>query len=134
LIDRLTGHHTTVNVAKPQAKAVASAVDWKAAFETVGGDQDLLKELLRVFVGDQAKLVQELKYAIESGNPKEVRLSAHSFRGSLRHLGVIGASRVAGQIEDKAAEDPSLAGVDKLFEQFKSNVDVSVEEINRFLA
>ena len=134
MIDRLTGHHTTVNTDKPETKTAVSAIDWEAAFETVGGDQGLLKELLRVFIGDQAKLVQELKAAIESGNTKEVRLSAHSFRGSLRHLGVAEASRVAGRIEDKAVADPSLGGVAELFKQFKSNIDVAVEEINRFLA
>lgn len=133
LIDRLTGHHTTVNEAKPKKKAAASSIDWKAAYETVGGDEGLLKELLRVFVGDQAKLVQELEFAIKSGNQREVRLSAHSFRGSLRHLGVIDASQVAGRIEDAAAADPNLAGVDKLFEQFKSIVDGAVKEINSFL-
>ena len=133
MIDRLTGHHTTVNNDKPETKAAVSAIDWEAAFETVGGDQGLLKELLRVFVGDQAKMVQELKSAIESGNAKEVRLSAHSFRGSLRHLGVSEASRVAGRIEDKASIDPSLDGVAELFKQFKSNIDVAVEEINRYL-
>jgi len=133
MIDRLTGHYTTVNTAKTQTKATVSAIDWKAAFETVGGDQCLLKELLRVFVGDQAKSVQELKFAIESSNSREVRLSAHSFRGSLRHLGVIEASLVAGRIEEKAAADQGLDGVAELFEQFKSHIDTAVEEINRFL-
>ena len=133
MIDRLTGHHTTVNTVKSEVKAPVSTIDWKAAFETVGGDQDLLKELLRVFIGDQAKLVQELNSAIESGNSKEVRLSAHSFRGSLRHLGVAEASRVAGRIEEKAATDPNLGGVGELFSQFKANIDTAVQEINRFL-
>ena len=68
MIDRLTGHHTTVNTVKTETKTAVSAIDWEAAFETVGGDQNLLKELLRVFVGDQAKLVQELEAAIKSGN------------------------------------------------------------------
>ena len=134
MIDRLTGHHTTVNIEKAKTKTTVSAIDWKAAFETVGGDEGLLKELLRVFVGDQAKLVEELKAAIESGNAREVRLSAHSFRGSLRHLGVIEASRFAGRIEDKAVADPSLGGAIELFKQFKSSIDVAVDEINRFLA
>ncbi len=132
LIDRLTGHHTTVNVAKVEKKTVASLVNWEVAYETVGGDEGLLKELLRVFVGDQAKLVQELKFAIESGNPREVRLSAHSFRGSLRHLGVLEASQVAGRIEEAAA-DLSLDGADKLFEQFRSIVEQAVTEIRSYL-
>ena len=134
LIDRLTGHHTTVNIAKPKQAATKSSIDWKAGYETVGGDEGLLKELLRVFVSNQAKLTQELEFAIESGNQREVRLSAHSFRGSLRHLGVIDASQVAGRIEDAAASDPDLAGVGELFDQFKSIVEDAVQEIDRFLA
>ena len=134
MIDQLTGHHTTVNTVKQETESAVGAIDWEAAFETVGGDQELLKELLRVFVGDQAKLVQELEAAIESGNAREIRLSAHSFRGSLRHLGVAEASRVAGRIEDKAVTDPGLGGVPELFKQFKSNIDVAVEEIKRYLS
>ena len=134
MIDHLTGHHTTVNVVKPKANTTASSIDWKAGYETVGGDEGLLKELLRVFVGNQAKLVQELEFAIESGNQREVRLSAHSFRGSLRHLGIIDASQVAGKIEDTAASDPTLTGVGELFEQFKSIVENAVREIDSFLA
>ena len=134
MIDRLTGHHTTVNLVKPKENTTVSSIDWKTGYETVGGDEGLLKELLRVFIGNQAKLVQELKFAIESGNHREVRLSAHSFRGSLRHLGIIDASQVAGKIEDTAASDPSLAGVGELFEQFKSIVGNAVKEIDSFLA
>ena len=63
-----------------------------------------------------------------------VRLSAHSFRGSLRHLGIIDASQVAGKIEDTAASDSNLTGVGELFEQFKSIVENAVQEIDRFLA
>ena len=42
MIDRLTGHHTTVNTSQPEAEPTVSAIDWEAAFETVGGDQGLL--------------------------------------------------------------------------------------------
>ena len=133
LIDRLTGHHTTINVTKVEKKAESTSVDWKTAFETVGGDEGLLKELLRVFVDDQAKLVKKFKFAIESGNPREVRLSAHSFRGSLRHLGVVAASQVAGRIEELATTDPSLAGASELCEEFSVLVDEAVVEITRYL-
>ena len=133
LIDRLTGHHTTINVTKVEKKAESTSVDWKTAFETVGGDEGLLKELLRVFVDDQAKLVKKFKFAIESGNPREVRLSAHSFRGSLRHLGVVAASQVAGRIEELATTDPSLAGASELCEEFSALVDEAVVEITRYL-
>jgi len=91
----------------------------------VGGDEGLLKELLRVFVDDQAKLVKKFKFAIESGNPREVRLSAHSFRGSLRHLGVVAASQVAGRIEELATTDPSLAGASELCEEFSALVELN---------
>ena len=133
LIDRLTGHHTTVYKPKTKPKAAASSIDWNAAYETVGGDEGLLKELLRVFVSDQAKLVQDIEFAIESGNHREVRLSAHSLRGSLRHLGAMHASQAAGRIEETAAADLDLIGVSELFEQFKSFVDDAVKEIDSFL-
>lgn len=134
MIDRMTGRDTTVSHAKTDdSRPRVKVVDWAAAFETVGGDQDLLKELMNVFVKDRDSLVGDLKQAIESKNIKEVRLGAHSLRGSLRHLGVATASRLAGAIEELASADAKLDGVEPLFRDFSQSVEDAVIEIKKFL-
>lgn len=135
MIDRMTGRDTTVNRSQPEeSQSEIQVVDWSAAFETVGGDQELLKELMAVFVRDRENLIGDLKQAIDLRNLKEVRLGAHSLRGSLRHLGVTTSSRIAGAIEDLVSADPQLGGVEQLFNDFKKSVADAVVEIEKFLS
>ena len=49
MIERLTGNNTTISQAKSEVQpANVKVVDWAAAFETVGGDRELLKELIKM--------------------------------------------------------------------------------------
>jgi PAS domain S-box-containing protein len=134
MIERMVGRDTSVNLAQPEkSRSGIQVVDWSAAFETVGGDRDLLKELMKVFVKDRENQIGDLRQAIESKNLKEVRLGAHSLRGSLRHLGVTTASRLAGAIEELVSADPELDGVEQLFQDFELSVEDAVVEIQKFL-
>jgi CheY-like chemotaxis protein len=134
MIERMVGRDTSVNLAQPEkSRSGIQVVDWSAAFETVGGDRDLLKELMKVFVKDRENQIGDLRQAIESKNLKEVRLGAHSLRGSLRHLGVTTASRLAGAIEELVSADPELDGVEQLFKDFELSVEDAVVEIQKFL-
>ena len=133
MIDRMTGHRTTVHTPDKTEQAKTNTVDWAAALETVGGDQELLKELLRVFISDHQRMIGDLHFAIESKNAKEARLSAHSLRGALRHLGVIDASLLAGRIEELASIDPKLTDVDELLDRFQASIEASIGEIEQFL-
>jgi HPt (histidine-containing phosphotransfer) domain-containing protein len=78
-------------------------------------------------------MIGDLHFAIESKNAKEARLSAHSLRGALRHLGVIDASLLAGRIEELASIDPKLTDVDELLDRFQASIEASIGEIEQFL-
>ncbi|MEL7495990.1 MAG: response regulator [Planctomycetota bacterium] len=133
----------TSNVSESAPASSVKQVDWETAFETVGGDQHLLKELLRVFLKDRTVLIQNLGVALESGNMAEARLCAHSLRGALRHLGIEQGSQLVGQIEDLASQEASaedsatekidLKQVQQIFVHFEEVVEIAAEEINRYL-
>ena len=133
IIELTTGRSTTLNQAGASARKKTGAVDWPVAFETVAGDTELLKELLRTFLGDRDELVNNLRGAILSGNAKEVRVTAHSLRGALNHLGARSAGRLVGNLEDLASTNPSLPGANDIFTETESAIDQAVAEMKRYL-
>ena len=76
-----------------------NVVDWQVAFDTVGGDHQLLKDLLKVFLKDQPVLTDTLRQAIESSDAETVQLNAHSLKSALTHLGIREAADLAEQLE-----------------------------------
>ncbi len=79
-------------------------IDWNRAFETVGGDRNLLKELIGVFLNERESMVNDLIKAIQNKDWAEIRRSAHSLKGALNHLGCVAASRIAEKIEFPAGD------------------------------
>ena len=130
LIDRLTGHRSKIihnGQAGESTKLTPKLVDWERAFETVGGDRQLLAELIKVFLQDRDVLVQNIHRAITSRNDKELRLSAHSIKGALTHLGARDSAILAGELEERGLA-VEFDGVEPVFEKFaQSLIPLSVE-------
>jgi hypothetical protein len=64
------------------------AVDWDAAMDTVGGDEDLLLILIDTFFEETPKLMRDLRKAIDEQNFAEIQRNAHTVKGSLRVFGL----------------------------------------------
>jgi PAS domain S-box-containing protein len=100
LIDALTGRHPVNHVEPPPvAGGGGGTIDWRHAMETVGGDQELLAELIQAFLGEQEAMWRLLEEALRQGDARAFRRAAHSFRGSLLHLGAAEARTLAEQLE-----------------------------------
>ncbi len=78
-------------------------VNWEDAFETVGGDRELLCELLNVFITERDTMVAEIQAAIHTKNSVELRRTAHALKGALNHLGAAPVARLAAELETAGA-------------------------------
>lgn len=67
-----------------------------ALLERVGGDEELCRMALNLFLGDSKKLVEELGALLESGAMKDARMKAHTLKGAAANV-------EAGEIRDAAA-------------------------------
>jgi PAS domain S-box-containing protein len=131
-IESVTGHSSNISQPDQQAAAKVHAVDWQSAFETVGGDRQLLRELIQVFLNDQAKMLSTIDAALRKGDEKDLRISAHALKGALTHLGGKEPARLAMLLESMG-KNGDLGKAQKTFEQLnRSLVDV-LHEMNRFL-
>ncbi len=91
-------------VARPEAKPTASSFDASLALRSVGGDRELLGEIIEAFLEDCPRLTAELAAALQRGDAPVARRAAHTLKGSLATLGGCEASSLAQKIETLAQQ------------------------------
>lgn len=79
-----------VSSSPPESSLVPreARIDWEAARQVVGGDEDLLREIVDAFLSEAETLAAELSNAITAGDSKTVSRLAHTLKSNLRTFGV----------------------------------------------
>ncbi len=135
MIEHLTGQSSRSIAPAVTQETSGAAVDWQRGFETVGGDQALLKNLIGVFLKEQSSMLGEIEKAIATDDNTHLRLSAHSLKGASAHLGAHEVSRIARELEQigerKRAESKITA---PLMADLKDAVDEVSVEFKRFIS
>lgn len=81
-------------------------INWSAALEYAGGDEAFLPVLIETFLDEEApKTMSEIRRAIDQRDAKQLRISAHRLKGSLRIFGSKVASDLAFQLEEMGKND-----------------------------
>jgi two-component system, sensor histidine kinase and response regulator len=86
-----------------QGNAVAnSLVAWDntKALERLGGDEQLLREVVAIFLEDLPKHVASLRQAVAQGDAEVLAKTAHSLKGELGYLGISELSQKAHELEE----------------------------------
>jgi two-component system, sensor histidine kinase and response regulator len=93
----------------PSSVPASDALGREALLQRVGGDEELLAELVTVFRADGARLLEEIAAGLERGDAKAVERAAHSLKGSVRFFGAAAAADEALGLE-KMGRAGDLAG------------------------
>jgi len=102
-------------------------VDLNAALQVVGGDRELLRESVDLFLKEDCpRRLKELREGIEQHDTQAVRMGAHSIKGSALSFGGQALGDVARRLEQTGREG-NLTGADMLLEELKV-------ELERFVA
>jgi HPt (histidine-containing phosphotransfer) domain-containing protein len=80
----------------------------------VGGNLELLQELFTVFKTDSARLIDEIRQALEQKDAAKLRMSAHTLKGMPGFFEVPQAVEKAGRLESLGKE-LVLTGAHELF-------------------
>jgi CheY-like chemotaxis protein len=93
--------------AAPQGRG--KAFDEAAALERTGGDQNLLKDLIRAYRIEEPKWLAELRAAIPCGDAATFRRAAHTLKGA---VGIFGATEAEAATErlERMGMEGNLAG------------------------
>jgi two-component system, sensor histidine kinase and response regulator len=108
--------------AEAGAEAVGPALDEAAALAYVGGDRELLGELLGIFLEDGPGQLQALRTAVAGTDPGALMRAAHTLSGSLRVLGAAAAIALVGRLEALGREG-RLEGAAALLAQLEPELE-----------
>ncbi len=96
-------------------------IDMKRAMDAVGGDKELLNELLNMFYEDSKAKLKEIKEAIENKDYEKLRELAHAVKGASANIGLTDIYEICLELENMAKKK-DISGSDKLYSKLKENI------------
>jgi two-component system sensor histidine kinase/response regulator len=101
--------------------------------EKLGGDEQLLHDVIEIFLEDIPKHMTSLRQAVAQGNAEALAKTAHSLKGELGYLGISELSQKAHELEAMGREHDlkHAAGAFAVFETEISAVAASMRNGNR---
>lgn len=118
-IQRLTDSRQFINEAsaiEPGSKAVSAdaPADLDEMKKKLGGDMDLMKEVVQIFAEDYHEHIDHMEQALKNNDAYEVSRIAHGFKGVFGNLGANEAHQLALEME-MAGKENRLADAEKNF-------------------
>ncbi len=112
-----------------QAKPVVAhdLFDFEKAVASLGGDEELLREVVTLFLQHGPQMLKELREAVDEGKDVESQRKAHSLRGALQCLGADRVATTVQAVESHAAAGEAVAlgeSLCSLEEQMSSLVSI----------
>jgi signal transduction histidine kinase/DNA-binding response OmpR family regulator len=126
LEDQTTAIVPASATATPEARAVAAPVDRDGLMERLGGDEQLLSEVIRVFLDDCPARLAAIKAAVDCRDAERIRTSAHALTGAAANLSAQGLFDAARMLERLGAEgrlEPAEAAWRRLSVEATSVID-----------
>ncbi|MBN2136435.1 MAG: Hpt domain-containing protein [Sedimentisphaerales bacterium] len=93
-------------------------IDWDQLIGRIV-DEDIAVEIIPVCVADNRERLVTLTSAVQAGNAEDVKLYAHSIKGSAANIGARQLSEAAAELEHMAYRG-DLSRAEELLEQIKA--------------
>jgi CheY-like chemotaxis protein/HPt (histidine-containing phosphotransfer) domain-containing protein len=90
--------------ADPHVAVAASPIDRETLLSRVGGDEELLIEIVQLFLVDCPLRVAAIREAVAAGDPDEIRLTAHALKGSASNMSADALTAAARTLERLGTE------------------------------
>ena len=119
-IDRMTEAPLQHAAAAPPS---ADDIDWAAALEYVAGDEQMLRDLVGIFLTEAPRWLGELRQAVAANHVADVKRLAHNLKGSVRLFGSKSAFDSAFLLEQMsrngnlADASPAMAALEQRIER-----------------
>ncbi len=104
--------------------------DRTQALQYLGGDEDLLQDLMKLFINRKGKLLAAIEDAMKTTDGEAISCAAHAFKGAVNHFAAKKCQRLALTIEYKAGEG-GLEGLDTYLNELRVAADTLEEELKQ---
>jgi CheY-like chemotaxis protein len=98
-----------------------SLIDRKKLLESFGNDEELLREVIEVFVGEYPALLSAVDQALVSRDREQLRQSVHKLKGAISPFSRQGAYPIGVEVE-KTAATADWDALEKRVADFKSEL------------
>jgi len=99
VIDQLTQSAQSTHVSESTPKCEADVIDEAILLAGIDGNQELLREIVRLFLADYPQRLAEIKQAISHGDAEAVARAAHTLKGSAGNFAAQKAFAAAQSME-----------------------------------
>jgi CheY-like chemotaxis protein len=100
----------------------SSEFDLRKAMLQAGDDEQLLKEVIDIFLRDAPRSMQQMSEAVANGDAKRLERAAHTLKGSVGYFGAERTFRAAHRLE-MLAKQGDLAAAGAGFAELKEALD-----------
>jgi two-component system, sensor histidine kinase and response regulator len=97
-------------------------LDWEAALAQVGGTTDVLRDLAELFHTEAPSMLQQIRTAIDAGEARELRRTAHTLKGSAAVFAA-GPTVEAAQRLERMGEAGDFHGVEEAWLALREEVE-----------
>lgn len=91
------------------------------ALERVGGDEELLREVVQIYLAEYPGLLDAIRQAVATRSAEGLHRSAHTLKGSLATMGAEAAAALAFALEAKG-RNSELSGVLEKFQELEAEL------------
>ena len=99
--------------------------------ERLGGDEELARQLVELFVAECPRMMAVVRESVESGNADQVRRAAHAFKGSVGNFTDEAPMTTAFELE-KIGREGTLDQALPLLARLEAEVEEFVATLRRF--
>jgi two-component system sensor histidine kinase/response regulator len=116
-----------------ESKFSEQVFDMTEALENVGGDMDLLKEIIEIFLDDFPNQMKQIREGILAGDAKAVEHAAHSLKGSVANFAAKRAYdkayclEVLGREGNLGEANEAFGDLEKEIKEMKDALDAAVK-------
>ena len=103
-------------------------INFEDALERAADDNELLKELVKLFIESSAEQMDEIRNAIEQNDPQELERAAHSLKGAAKNISANSISELAFRLEEGRGATTRIA----FYDEAKDALESLEDEIERF--
>lgn len=115
------------------ADSPPGVVDWDAALEVVGGDRELLGEILEAILEECPRQFADLEAGITAQDSQAARRAAHTVLGNMRAISAAAAMDCAGVVEGLAKES-KFNEIGEPVAALQKAIDDVARDIRHFMA
>jgi CheY-like chemotaxis protein len=120
-----------VETTRTAAPALSPVVDRASLIERLGGDEALLREVIKLFQGDCPVRLAALKAAVDGRDADRIRTEAHALKGAAANLSAAGLAEAAATLERIGAEN-RLAAAEAAWRRLSGEATAVLDVLRRF--